>query len=207
MASRSSSRHSRSFGSSSCVPSTRTAARHSRRSSSAARIPVGDLVVTYALVVAVQRRRDRGDGAVLGTLLGGMLLLIAADVYFAYLEVNGSYSGSSIVNVGWPFGFLLIAYAAALATSSPLSSDPVEENEVRPVEWLLPGGLFALLISLAVAAARADSVALGAPMFAVVLVAALALVARLAINFGLAREIEGRRERLVAWMLERTRAA
>ncbi len=169
--------------------------------------PVGDLVVIYALVVAMQRHHGQREGAVLSTLLGGMLLLVAADLYFAYLEVNQTYSATSIVNVGWPYGFLTIGYAAALGTSWPLSMEADEDSTATAGEWWLPAALFAVLVGLAVAASGEENPAISVPMFAMVFIAALALAARLAINFGLAREIDEQRERLISWIVEHKRAA
>jgi len=168
--------------------------------------PVGDMVVVYALVVALQRRTGLRDGAVLSTLLGGMLLLVAADLYFAYLTLNDTYSAISIVNVGWPYGFLFIGYAAALGARWSLTYD-ADESTVAPREWRLPLALFVLVVGLAVAAARQDSPAVSAPLYAMVAIAALAIIARLAINLGLAREVEAQRERLISWIVEHKRAA
>jgi hypothetical protein len=167
--------------------------------------PVGDMVVVYALVAAVQRRTGLRDGAVLSTLLGGMLLLVAADLYFAYLTLNDKYSATSIVNVGWPYGFLLIGYAAALGSSWPLTH--ADESAVAPREWKLPAALFVLLVGLVVAAARQDSPAVSAPLYGMVAIAALAIIARLAINLGLARDIAAQRERLISWILDHKQAA
>jgi hypothetical protein len=168
--------------------------------------PVGDMVVVYALVVAVQRRSGSRDGAVLSTLLGGMLLLVAADLYFAYLTLNDKYSATSIVNVGWPYGFLLIGYAAALGSSSALTYE-AEESAVAAREWKLPAALFVLLLGPVVAAAREDSPAISAPLYGMVAIAVLAIVARVAINLGLARDIDAQRERLINWILDHKQAA
>jgi len=168
--------------------------------------PVGDMVVVYALMAAVQRRWGRRDGAVLSTLLCGMLLLVAADLYFAYLTLNDTYSATSIVNVGWPYGFLLIGYAGALGATWPLGYE-AEESEAEPREWRLPGALVVLLIALVVVAARERSAAISAPLYGMVAIAALSIMARLAINLGVAREVEERREQLITWFAEHKRAA
>ncbi len=44
-------------------------------------------------------------------------------------------------------------------------------------------------------------------MFAMVCIAALALASRLAINFGVTKEIDQKRERLIAWIVEHKDAA
>jgi hypothetical protein len=168
--------------------------------------PVGDMVVIYALTVAVQRRWGRRDGAVLSTLLGGMLLLIAADLYFAYLTLDDTYSATSIVNVGWPYGFLLIGYAGALGATWPLGYE-AEEDAAAPREWRLPAALFVLLVGLVVAAIRQHSPAISAPLYGMVAIAALAIAARIAINLGVAREVDESREKLINWFAEHKRAA
>jgi hypothetical protein len=169
--------------------------------------PVGDLVVAYALAVAAQARWGRRDGMVLSALLGGMMLLIVADVGFAYLTLNERYSSTSLVNLGWPCGFLLLGYAAALGATWPLSYEAEDGTTVRPREWRLPVALSIVMAALVALALHEDSWAASGPVYAMVAVSAVCVLVRLAINFGLGREVEAQRERVVAWLIEHKQAA
>jgi hypothetical protein len=101
----------------------------------------------------------------------------------------------------------MIGYAAALGASWPLSMEANEDSTSTVGEWWLPAALFAVLVGLAVAASGEDNPAISAPMFAMVFIAALALAARLAINFGVAKQIDTKRARLITWIVEHKRAA
>jgi hypothetical protein len=168
--------------------------------------PIGDLVVAYALAVAAQARWGRRDGYVLTGLLAGMMLLIAADVGFAYLTLNGRYSATSLVNLGWPCGFLMIGYAAALGAVWPLASE-INEDDMAPREWHVPIALSIVLAALATAAVRENSWAVSVPAYAMVAVSAACVLARVGINVGLGREVEAKRERVIAWIIEHKNAA
>ena len=163
--------------------------------------PVGDLVLVYALAVGVQSRWGRREGMVLSALLGGMLLLIMSDVGFAYLTLHDRYGATSLVNLGWPSGFLAIAYAGALGSSWRLTYDADIDTPVDR-EWRMPAALAVVVVALLVAALREDSAAVSIPLYVMVGVSALAVAARLAINFGLVREVEEQRERVITWLLE-----
>jgi hypothetical protein len=168
--------------------------------------PIGDLVVIYALIIAVQRnwRRAR-DVTVLETLLMGMFFIIAADIGFAYQTLHDTYAATSVVNLGWPSGFLMIGYAAVLGVVWPFSPADSEIAPVVKLDWLLPGVLLVMLLALAGAAVREDSLRVSAPLYAMTAVAALALAARVAINLGMARDVEGHRERALAWIHDQIR--
>lgn len=171
--------------------------------------PVGDLVLAYALAVAVQRRWGDRDSIVLTALLLGMMSLVAADVGFAYLTLRDAYTSTSLVNLGWPYGFLLIAYAAALGASWTLTYE-VGEGHATSGAWRQAVLLLLLppLVGLDLVAFRDKSLAVSIPLSVMVGLVALAVLARLAINLGLLRELEQSRQRLVVWIeAHRRRAA
>jgi hypothetical protein len=180
-------------------------ASHLEKAVSAA-YPIGDVIVAYALAVAAAGRWGRRDGYVLSALLAGVLVLMVADIGFASLTLNDRYSPTSLVNLGWPCGFLVIGYAAALGIAWPLSYGDRDET-IAHREWLIPIALSAVLITLFVVAFRETSLAVGLPVYAMVGISLVAVGARLAINLGLGREIEAKRERVVTWLLEHKNAA
>jgi hypothetical protein len=168
--------------------------------------PIGDLVVAYALAVATQTRWGRRDGIVLSALLAGMMVLIAADVGFAYLTLNARYTSTSLVNLGWPCAFLLIGYAAALGAVWPLAYD-AGDREIEPRDWRIPIALSIVLVALGAVAASEHSWAVSLPVYAMVAVSAVCVAARVAINFGLGRDVEAQRERMIAWIIAHKSAA
>jgi len=169
--------------------------------------PVGDLVVAYALAVAVQRHWGFRNAVVLTTLLAGMLLLVAADVGFAYLTLEDTYSEqslvSSFVNLGWPFGFLLMAYAAALGAGWTLSYE-TDANLPSPRPWrdALPLALLPPLLALVVVAFRQEALATSIPLVSVAGLVVVAVVVRSAISLGVLRELAASRRQLIVWIAE-----
>ncbi len=171
--------------------------------------PIGDLVLCYALAVAIQRQWGQRDAIVLTALLVGMLVLVAADVGFAYQTLHDTYTAQSLVNLGWPFGFLVIAYAAVLSASWTLTYATDDDAPVsRPWRQGLPAALLVPEVVLTISTFRSGALSTGVPLSVMVGLAALAVLLRLAINVGLVREIEGSRQRLVVWIeAERRRHA
>lgn len=163
--------------------------------------PVGDLVVCFALAIAVQRRWDLRDTMVLIALLGGMLLLVATDVGFAFQSLDGSYTATSMVNVGWPLGFLAIAAAAGLsAVWLPSFETKAQLTPPRPWRVALPLALLVPQLGLVTWSFREASLGSSVTLAALAAVTVLAVGTSMAISFGLVRELEASRERAVVWL-------
>jgi hypothetical protein len=157
--------------------------------------------------VVVQRHWGFRNAVVLTTLLAGMLLLVAADVGFAYLTLEGKYTlqslASSLVNLGWPFGFLLMAYAAALGASWTLSYETdVNLPSARPWREALPLALLPPLLALVVLAFREEALATSIALVAVAGLVVIAVLVRSAISLGLLRELAASRRQLIVWITE-----
>lgn len=162
--------------------------------------PIGDVVLAYWVLVAIRRQWGFREGAVLSVLLGGMLALIAADVGFAYQTLEGTYATSSIVNLAWPAGFLLIGYAAALSGGWGLAYAEAEPGEPRFWSELLPLGLLPPMGLIGLLALRNEGLMISVPLLVMLGVASVAVVARLALDLGLAEELDESRQRLSFWM-------
>jgi len=77
--------------------------------------PVGDLLLLAVLALALRKVWRGIAGIILGVLFIGLLAFLAADLVFAYLEVNDRYvSGDLATDPAWVIGFLLMTYAAGL---------------------------------------------------------------------------------------------
>jgi hypothetical protein len=162
--------------------------------------PMGDVVLAYWVLVAIRRQWGFREGAVLTVLLGGMLALVAADVGFAYQTLEGTYTTTSVVNVAWPAGFLLIGYAVALSGSWGLAYAEAEPGEPRFWSEALPLGLLPPMGFLGFLALRNEAMVISVPLLAMLGVASAAVVIRLALDLGFAEELEDSRERLSFWL-------
>jgi hypothetical protein len=158
--------------------------------------PLGDLVLCYWLLVAIRRHWGFRESLVLTTLLGGMLVLIMADVGFAYLTVEDGYTAYSLVNLGWPLGFLLIGYAAALSGAWGLGFAEADTGPPRFWSDVVQLGLLPLMGILSVEAVRDHAPVTSVPLIVMLTIASLAVFARLAINLGFAEELDDSRHRL-----------
>ncbi|MEZ4552544.1 MAG: SpoIIE family protein phosphatase [Dehalococcoidia bacterium] len=77
--------------------------------------PVGDLLLLAVLALALRNVWRGIAGIILAVLFIGLLAFLAADLVFAYLEVQDQYlSGNLATDPAWVGGFLLMAYAAGL---------------------------------------------------------------------------------------------
>ncbi|MGE0230101.1 MAG: PP2C family protein-serine/threonine phosphatase [Dehalococcoidia bacterium] len=77
--------------------------------------PVGDLLLLAVLALALRKVWRGIAGIILAVLFIGLMAFLAADLVFAYLEVQNRYlSGNLATDPAWVGGFLLMAYAAGL---------------------------------------------------------------------------------------------
>lgn len=170
--------------------------------------PIGDIVIAYALMVAVRRQWQPRARVVLLTLLAGVLMLIAADVGFASLTLNDGYSANSIVNLGWPIGFLLIGYAAALGAAwRPAFLH--EADAVGTPDWAqaMPVLLIPMMGFLDMVAWRDQGWGTATPMLVMTGLSTAAILLRQSIHLGLLDQFEGRRASLLSWLDDELRAA
>lgn len=169
--------------------------------------PVGDVIIAYALMVAMRRQWQRRARSVFLLLLGGVLLLVVADVGFASLTLNGHYSATSLINVAWPAGFLLIGLAAAL--SAVWRPTFIQEADMGPVQaWLSP--TMALLPAMAVldyASWQGKGWVTNIPLLAMTAISTAAILLQQMINSGLFKEFERSRASLLSWLDDHQRAA
>jgi hypothetical protein len=167
--------------------------------------PVGDLVLVYALASAVRRQWGFRDGAVLLLLLLGLLSLVIADVGFAYLTLQERYGAGSFINLGWPHGFLIIAYAAALSGGWGLTFAEEPDADSGATVWrrLVPLAPLPPSLLLIVLAVRNEPASTTAPLLIMTAFAAVAVLAHQAIQWGLVRELERSRRRLMVWIGDR----
>jgi diguanylate cyclase (GGDEF)-like protein/PAS domain S-box-containing protein len=76
--------------------------------------PAGDVLLLFGLVGGLARGWFARRNPVVAPLMLGIGLFITADLGFAYLTVNQTYQSGSLIDLGWPLGFLFATYAAVL---------------------------------------------------------------------------------------------
>ena len=124
--------------------------------------PIGDVLMITVVFLAISRS---GGGArqPLVFLGLGLVLNAVADSTFAYLTTLQTYNTENPVNVGWTFGYILIALAALRATV-PARAEPGPVVELARWRMALPYvpmiGAGAMAVTTGLRGARFDSVML-----------------------------------------------
>jgi len=77
--------------------------------------PVGDAFLVFAIFVGARRQWEGRARVVLYTFAAGLLLATGSDLAFARMVLDGTYETGSLVDLGWPVGFLLMGLAAGLS--------------------------------------------------------------------------------------------
>ncbi len=111
--------------------------------------PLFDLMLLYGLILAIPRARDPLATAVLKLFTLGAFAILVTDVLFAYGSLNDTYSGTSLIDIGWVIGFGLLGYAATLQREWRPSYS--REARMGP-SWrsLMPLALLPLLVAFIV---------------------------------------------------------
>ena len=78
----------------------------------AAFYPVADLLVLFCLLLTVGRARGSEPPRGMVALCLGLMVVVVTDVVFGYQTLHDVYEPGTIVDVGWPLGYLLLALGA-----------------------------------------------------------------------------------------------
>lgn len=120
--------------------------------------PVGDVFLVVAVFVAARRQWHGQARIVLYTFAAGLLLATGSDLGFARMVLDGTYESGSLIDLGWPAGFLLMGLAAGLharwsvdfaAESEPLAPSTASQRarvgiialQLGLLAWLTAYGL------------------------------------------------------------------
>jgi diguanylate cyclase (GGDEF)-like protein len=139
---------------------------------------MGDVMVLFALALAIFRHREGQAGTVFSVFAAGMFVVLASDLGFAYASNAGTYETGSLLDAGWVVGFLLMGYGGLLqyvwrpqyATQSDDLSDPAWKQGLPLVvmiaitSWIIIDGF--------------DGHSAGLPLVAAVLLMMCAVVVR-----------------------------
>lgn len=119
----------------------------------AAAYPVGDLLLLFCLLLTVARTRGATPEPGMLPLCLGLLVIVVTDVVFGYQVLHASYVAGSLLDAGWPLGFMLVALGARLlltAERAPAeaSAPKREEAAASGVETMLPYALVPMVGAL-----------------------------------------------------------
>ncbi|HVA24879.1 MAG TPA: ATP-binding protein, partial [Chloroflexota bacterium] len=86
--------------------------------------PLATLMLVVCSLLLVVRANEPAIRATVVVLLAGLAAIIVTDTVYAYRQLHDAYSTGTLLDVGWPVGYLLVglgARTAALAHSPPSS--------------------------------------------------------------------------------------
>ena len=140
--------------------------------------PMLDLVVLFALMLAVTRYSSRAGGTAVRVLCLGLALNVVSDVSFAFVGLHAWTTLGEWLNAGWVFGYLLIGLAAVLQLERPLEQTGVRNRPPPPAAWRQAAPLALLLTFVAFASIRPDDLRNDVPFTAMLVLAAVAIAIR-----------------------------
>src|SRR5215211_2202527 len=77
--------------------------------------PLADVVLVACLLILASRPSEHTLRPALRLLALGLSLVVVADSYFTYHTLHDSYATGSLLDVGWPLGYMLVAFGAFVA--------------------------------------------------------------------------------------------
>ena len=99
--------------------------------------PLADVVLVACLLILASRPSEHTLRPALRLLALGLALVVVADSYFTYHTLHDTYATGSLLDVGWPLGYMLVAlgaFVARLALSGETTSPETcpESSPTRP---------------------------------------------------------------------------
>ncbi|HZC84686.1 MAG TPA: HAMP domain-containing protein, partial [Rubrobacter sp.] len=97
--------------------------------------PLADIVLVACLLILASRPSEYTLRPALRLLALGLTLVVVADSYFTYQTLHDTYATGSLLDVGWPLGYMLVAlgaFVARLALSGETATTSPEELANTP---------------------------------------------------------------------------
>jgi len=140
--------------------------------------PILDLVVLFAVLVAVVRFAHGSGAMVIRSLCVGVGLTVLADTGFAYVSLHEWHTVGEWLSAGWVFGYLFIALAALLQMDHPIQRAAQGDRATVSAAWRQAGPLTMLLGFLAFWMFGSGSMTGDLPFMVMIALAALLITAR-----------------------------
>src|SRR5215208_1694976 len=93
--------------------------------------PLADVVLVACLLILASRPSEHTLRPALRLLALGLSLVVVADSYFTYHTLHDTYATGSLLDVGWPLGYMLVAlgaFVARLALTGEVATTSPEEQ-------------------------------------------------------------------------------
>ncbi len=92
--------------------------------------PIGDILLTWALLMLLYRKQKVFHRGVLYLLVATMIVMVITDTIFSYQSMNGMYVSGDLLDIGWFAAYLLTGLAGILqATTAQVK---IEETGTVP---------------------------------------------------------------------------
>src|SRR5215217_1502634 len=103
--------------------------------------PLADVVLVACLLILASRPSEHTLRPALRLLALGLSLVVVADSYFTYHTLHDTYATGSLLDVGWPLGYMLVAlgaFVARLALSGEVATTSPEEQPANTPRGATP---------------------------------------------------------------------
>ncbi len=99
--------------------------------------PLATLVLIFCLLLLVIHSHDRAIRPVALILGLAFIIIVLTDSIYDYQELHNMYATGTLLDVGWPLGYMLVGLGAqalrVIRASRPLPTGASEEGPVQPV--------------------------------------------------------------------------
>ena len=99
--------------------------------------PLATLVLIFCLLLLVIHSHDYAIRPVALILGLAFIIIVLTDSIYDYQELHNMYATGTLLDVGWPLGYMLVGLGARalflVRASRPLPADASEEGPVQPV--------------------------------------------------------------------------
>src|SRR5215216_1117479 len=94
--------------------------------------PLADVVLVACLLILASRPSEHTLRPALRLLALGLALVVVADSYFTYQTLHDTYATGSLLDVGWPLGYMLVAFGAFVARLALTGETETTSPEEQP---------------------------------------------------------------------------
>src|SRR5215212_1475393 len=98
--------------------------------------PLADVVLVACLLILASRPSEHTLRPALRLLALGLALVVVADSYFTYHTLHDTYATGSLLDVGWPLGYMLVALGAFVARLALTGETATTSPEEQPANTL-----------------------------------------------------------------------
>ena len=94
--------------------------------------PLADVLLIACLLILALRPSEHTLRPALRLLALGLTLVVVADSYFTYQTLHDTYATGSLLDVGWPLGYMLVALGAFVARPALSGETETTSPEEQP---------------------------------------------------------------------------